>query len=117
MEPSRYDPPRRGLALLGYAALILALPLALFGLTPANEYESWGGAGVDCDGPGTVLFFAPLGLLIYGAGALLNGRHYRQPFKLVVAMICLGICLTLSANIYSAIREQRINEQHRETCG
>jgi hypothetical protein len=59
--------PHRLIAILGYVGLVVALPIALFGLMPANEYTAWGGAGIDCDGPGPVLLFGTLGLAIYGA--------------------------------------------------
>lgn len=110
-------PPRRLLAILGYTALLAALPIALLGLLPVNEYKAWGGAGIDCDGPGPVLFFGALALAIYGAGAVLNGRHLRKPLRLLVAGICVLVCLALIPNVADAVREQRLNELASETCG
>lgn len=109
--------PRSLTAILGYAALVIALPIAFLGLMPANEYKAWGGPGIDCDGPGPVLFFGILGLAIYGAGAVLNGRHFRKPFRLLVAGTCVLVCLALIPNVADAVREQRLNELASETCG
>lgn len=109
--------PRRLMAVLGYVGLVVALPIALFGLMPANEYTAWGGACIDCDGPGPVLFFGILGLAIYGAGAVINGRHFRKPLRLLVAGTCMLACLALIANVADAIREQRLNDLAAETCG
>ncbi|AMS39203.1 hypothetical protein AA2016_0262 [Aminobacter aminovorans] len=109
--------PHRLIAILGHVGLVVALPIALFGLMPANEYTAWGGAGIDCDGPGPVLLFSTLGLAIYGAGAVLNGRHFRKPLRLLVAGTCMLVCLALMANIADAVREQRVNDLASDTCG
>ncbi len=110
-------PRRRIWAFLGYAILVAALPVAVMGLMPANEYKAWGGDGIDCDGPGLVFFFSGLGLAFYAAGALVNGRHFRRPVRLVVACACLLICAALAANLITAIREQRLNDGVPEMCG
>lgn len=104
-------------AILGYAALVLALPLVFVGMMPANEYKAWGGAGIDCDGPGPVLLFGVAALAVYLVGAVLNGRHFRKPARLLIAAICALICLVLAPNIVDAAREQRINDLAVETCG
>ncbi|MBB6467533.1 hypothetical protein HNQ96_003414 [Aminobacter lissarensis] len=114
IEPKR---PRHLAAILGYTALVAGLPIAVLGLMPANEYKAWGGGGIDCDGPGLVLFFGLLGLAIYGAGAVLNGRHFGKPFRLLVAGICVLVCLALIPNFADALREQRLNALATETCG
>ncbi|MEI5681407.1 MULTISPECIES: hypothetical protein [unclassified Mesorhizobium] len=117
MTEIEHHPQRRIWAFLGYAALVIALPVALMGLLPANEYKAWGGDGIDCDGPGLVFFFAGLGLVLYGAGAFVNGRHLRKPFKLVVACACLLVCLALGVNLVAAVKEQRLNDAVPEMCG
>ncbi|GAA2837326.1 hypothetical protein EDC40_106207 [Aminobacter aminovorans] len=109
--------PRHLAAILGYTALVVGLPIVVLGLLPANEYKVWGGGGIDCDGPGLVLFLGLLGLAIYGAGAVLNGRQFRKPLWLLVAGICVLVCLALMPNIADALREQRLNELAAETCG
>lgn len=109
--------PRRIASILGYAALVVALPIAVLGLMPANEYKAWGGGGIDCDGPGPVLFFALLGLAVYGAGAVLNGRQFRQPLRLLVGAFCVLVCLALIPNVADAVREQQLNELAPETFG
>lgn len=114
---SEQKQPRRIAAILGYTALAVALPIAVLGLMPANEYKAWGGGGIDCDGPGPVLFFGVLGLAVYGAGAVLNGRHFRKPLRLLVAAFCVLVCLALIPNVADAVREQQLNELAPETCG
>lgn len=109
--------PRRFWPFLGYAALVAALPMALLGLLPANEYKAWGGGGIDCDGPGPVLFFGAVAIAVFGAGAVLNGRHFRKPVRLLVAGICALVCLALVPNVADAVREQRINHLAAESCG
>ncbi|WP_395448592.1 hypothetical protein ACHMW7_27835 [Aminobacter sp. UC22_36] len=109
--------PRQLAAILGYTALVVALPIAVLGLMPANEYKAWGGGGIDCDSPGPVLFFGVLGLAIYGAGAVLNGRHFRKPLRLLVAGICVLVCLALIPNLADALTEQRLNALATDTCG
>jgi hypothetical protein len=54
--------PRHLAAILGYTALVVGLPIVVLGQLPANGYKAWGGGGIDCDGPGLVLFFGLLGL-------------------------------------------------------
>lgn len=108
---------RRPWAILGYAVLVLALPIAVLGLMPANEYKAWGGGGIDCDGPGPVLFFGTAALAVYLAGALLNGRHFRKPARLLISAACVLVCLALVPNVVDAVREQRLNDLAPETCG
>jgi hypothetical protein len=117
LSETKQSPHRRIWSFLGYAALVVALPVALMGLMPANEYKAWGGDGIDCDGPGLVFFFAGFGLILYGAGAFVNGRNLRKPIRLAVSVICLLICVALAVNLLSAIREQRLNNEVPEMCG
>jgi len=117
MTETEPHPRRRIWPLLGYALLIIALPVALMGLMPANEYKAWGGDGIDCDGPGLVFFFAGLGIALYGVGALVNGRHFRKPLRVAVACVCLSVCMALGVNIVAAIKEQRLNDAVPEMCG
>ncbi|WP_018425913.1 hypothetical protein [Hoeflea sp. 108] len=113
-EPNRV---RRRWAVFGYAVLVAALPIAFLGLLPANEYKAWGGGGIDCDGPGPVLFFGAVAIAIYGAGVVLNGRHFRRPARLLIAGACALVCLAMVPNVADAVREQRINDLASETCG
>jgi hypothetical protein len=104
-------------AWLGLAALVAALPIALLGsVTPSNEYRAWGLEAVDCDGPLSVMLFAVPGLLIYGAGAIAYGFRYRKPLNVVVAGVCLVLCLFLGANLVSAVKAQRLNDRAPEAC-
>ena len=91
--------------------------MAFLGLLPANEYKAWGGGGIDCDGPGPVLFFGAVAIAIYGAGVVLNGRHFTRPARLLIAGACAFVCLALVPNVADAIREQRLNDVASETCG
>lgn len=87
--------------------LVLALPLALFAMAmPPNEYKAQGIDAVDCDGPISVYLFAIPALLIYGAGAVLNGRRHRDRLNLSVSAVCVVLCLLIAANIGRASMEQ-----------
>ena len=98
-----------GLRLAGWISLLLALPLAFLAWShPANEYRATlGMAALDCDGPfGTYLLAAPP-LLIYGAALVLNGRRWRRPLNLAVAVLSLVICALVMANVARAVAEER----------
>ena len=97
----------RNLGCLGYAVLVAALPLAFLGaIALVNEYKSWGLNAADCDGPGTVLLFSIPAVIIYGIGAVVNGRRFRSVRNLIVALLCLAICVGLSFKIAAALDEQ-----------
>lgn len=92
---------------LGFGALLLALPLALFAMAvPPNEYKAQGIDALDCDGPIGVYLFAIPALLIYGVGAVINGRRYRNRLNLSVSAICVVLCLLMAASIGGAYQEQ-----------
>ena len=103
------DTPRRSIRALGWAALLLALPLALLGaLLPPNEYEaSLGIRALDCDGPFSVYLFAGPALLIYGTGAVVNGLRRQRRIDVIVASVCLLICAALLVNLTRAVAHQR----------
>jgi len=103
---------RRKLKLLGWAVLLLALPLALIAaLHPPNEYRA--GLGIDaldCDGPfGTYVFALPA-LLIYGTALVINGLRWRERTSLIVAIMCLLICGAVVANVARAVAMDRQQE-------
>jgi hypothetical protein len=111
--PGRDAPPRPavrgdGPMIAGWIVLVLALPIALFGamLLP-NEYKSWGLEATDCDGPLGVKMFAVPTLLIYGAGFATNLRRARRPVNLIVAILCLLVCIPSALNLVRAIQEER----------
>src|SRR4051812_1923898 len=88
-----YTPPRRGLRALGWAILVLGIPLALLAaLHDPNEYRATLGINaLDCDGPGKTYLLAVPALLIYGAGLAANGLRWRKPLNVIVAALCLAI--------------------------
>ena len=97
----------RYLGCLGYGVLIAALPIAFLGaIALVNEYKSWGLNAADCDGPGIVLMFSVPAIVIYGIGAVVNGRRFRNGRNLTVALLCLAICVGLSFKIAAALDEQ-----------
>lgn len=102
---------------LGIAILVAASPLALAAMTmPANEYKAWGVDAVDCDGPISVYLFAVPALLIYGAGAIVNGRYRRDRLNLVCAVICTLACVLIGVNTVTGIKEQALLERDAEAC-
>jgi hypothetical protein len=102
-----YSPPRRGLRSLGWAVLVLGLPLALLAaLHPPNEYQATLGINaLDCAGPGETYLFALPALAIYGAGLAVNGWRWRKRLNAVAAVLCLGICAAVVANVARAVHE------------
>ena len=99
----------------GYLLLILALPLALAGLIVApNEYQAMGMAGVaDCEGPSNVFLFGWPALAIYATGAILNGIDFRRAHSVVIALLCLGVCIGLSVNLVRAWNAGEANAAER----
>ena len=107
--PGVYDPPRYGFRILGWGALVLALPIAFMGvLHDPNEYKATLGINaLDCDGPAQTYLFAFPTLLIYGLGLILNALRWPRRVNIVAAMLCLGICIATGFNIARADAEQR----------
>jgi len=94
---------------LGWAALLLALPLALVGaLLLPNEYEATLGIrALDCDGPLGVYLFAVPALVIYGAGLVINGLRWQRRINLILALACFLICVAVLANVSRAVALDR----------
>lgn len=102
------DPTRKGIRLLGWAVLILGLPLALFAAShPPNEYQATLGINaLDCSGPFETYMFAVPALLIYGLGSILNGLQWRSWTNAFAALFCLVICIAVIANVSRARTEE-----------
>lgn len=83
---------------------------------PANEYRAWGVDAVDCDGPISVFLFAIPTLLIYGAGAAVNGRYFRTRLNLVFAVLCTLAVVLIAANVAEAVGEQMRMERDPYAC-
>ena len=83
-------------------------------VTLGNEYKAWGVDAVDCDGPISVYLFAIPTLLIYGAGAIMNGCYFHKRLNLVFAILCTLACVLIAAKSAGAVREQVQTE--REAC-
>jgi hypothetical protein len=110
--------PWRGVVFWG--VLILSLPLAFLGVVGmANEYASWGGGGVDCDGPAAIWFSALPAVVVYGLAALV---FIRRAFRRrgwgagVGALACLLLVLALANNLGNAYREAS-QPYYSEVCG
>jgi hypothetical protein len=102
-----------------WTVLLLGLPLAFLGLVvPANKYESWGGSGVDCDGPALLMFAIPAAV-VYALGALVFIRRAvrrRWTGDVLMAVACIALVVALVNNIGNARREQG-ESSYQETCG
>jgi hypothetical protein len=104
---------RRRLATLRRAApwivFVLFFPLALFGLIISpNEYESWGGSGVDCDSPAAILFLAFPAAVAYALVAIVFIRRAirrRGWVPGVAALVCVALVALLARNIRAANAE------------
>lgn len=106
---------RRTASLLGWALLLTGLPLAFLAATHApNEYQATLSLGaLDCDGPmQTYLFAAPV-LVLYFAGFVTNAFRWRKRANLVAAILCLGICAVVTANVLAAATEEH---RQAEAC-
>ena len=105
--------PSLVLRILGWAVLLLGLPVALIGaLAPPNEYEAiFGIDALDCDGPFGVYLFAVPALFIYGVASVINGLRWRRPKNLAVAIVGILICGSLSVNLARAVAEDRDQAQ------
>jgi predicted membrane protein len=104
-----YSPPRRALRILGWAILVLGLPLALLAAVhPPNEYQATLGINaLDCEGPAETYLFALPALAIYGAGFAVNGWRWRKRLNAVTAVLCLGICAVVVVNVGRALQEDQ----------
>lgn len=101
-----------------WAVLVLFLPVAFLGLViQPNEYASWGGSGVDCDGPALVAFAVPAAV-VYGLGGLLLLRRTvrrRSWGAGIAALACAALVAGLVANTRAANREAA-QPYYIETC-
>jgi hypothetical protein len=102
--------------------VIIFLPIVLFGLMASvNEYRDQGiGGGVDCNGPGGVMIFVVLSLVVYAAGtiyyaALLKGARRSLPAAALL-VLCALMLFAAGGKARAAYRE-KIRPEHRETCG
>jgi hypothetical protein len=101
-----------------WAALVLFLPVAVLGLTLLpNEYESWGGSGVDCDGPYLLVFAGPAAVvyalltLVFGVRAVRRRDWAPGLGALLSALLVAG----LWGNIREA-RAELADPDHRLVC-
>ena len=95
--------------LFGWATLLLALPIAALGAyLPPNEYAvTLGIDALDCDGPLKVYIFAVPAFALYAAALVIHGRRWRRSAYLIVALVCLVICVALAANLARAVAEDQ----------
>lgn len=104
---------------LFWGVLILFLPLAFVGLVALpNEYESWGGSGVDCDGPAAIALAAWPSVIVYGIAALVFIRRAfrRRSWTSGAAVVACALLLVgLAKNIRAADREAA-EPSYREIC-
>jgi hypothetical protein len=115
---------RRRLAALRRAAPWIALglfvPAAFFGIVvPPNEYESWGGSGVDCDSPAVILGLGAPAAAAYVLIALVLARralHRRAWVPGVGALACVLLVALLARNLRAATAETA-DPIHQEVCG
>lgn len=105
--------------ILFWGVLVLFLPLAFVGLVALpNEYESWGGGGVDCDGPAAIMLAAWPTAIVYGlAGLVFILRAFRRRSwgAGVGALLCVLLVFGLTNNIRAAAREAA-EPSYREIC-
>jgi hypothetical protein len=102
-----------------WSVLILFLPLAFMGVVALpNERTSWGGGGVDCDGPAAIVMAAWPSAIVYGVAALVFTRRALRRRSWgggVGALLCLLLVAALARNIVAANREAA-TPSYREIC-
>lgn len=103
-----------------WIVFVLFFPPALFGLIiPPNEYESWGGSGVDCDSPAAILFLALPAAVAYALVAIVFIRRAIRRRGWVpgaAALFCVLLVALLARNIRAANAEAA-GPAHQEVCG
>lgn len=98
---------------------VLFLPVAFMGLILLpNEYRSWGGSGVDCDGPFLLVFAIPAAIVYAFLGLVFTGRMLMlRSWIAGVALVCCGL---LVAGLWGNIRQAHAELEdpgHRQVCG
>lgn len=97
---------------------MLFLPVAFLGLALLpNEYESWGGSGVDCDGPFLLVFAVPAAV-VYALLTLVFGIRTVRRRDWVPGLGAL-FCVLLAVGLWGNIREARAelaDPDHRLVC-
>lgn len=103
-----------------WIVFVLFLPAALLGIAlPANEYESWGGSGVDCDSPAAIVGLALVAGTAYALVAIVFIRRAirrRGWVPGVAALFCVALLALLARNVRAANAEAA-DPNHQEVCG
>ena len=98
---------------------MLFLPVALMGLLLLpNEYESWGGSGVDCDGPFLLVFAVPAAIAYALLGLLFTGRAVM--LRDWTSGLAVLVCALLVAGLWTNIRKAQAELEdpgYRQVCG
>lgn len=101
-----------------WAVFVLFLPVAFGGLLLLpNEYESWGGSGVDCDGPFLLVFAVPAAV-VYALLTLVFGVRSVRRRDWVPGLGAL-LSVLLVAGLWGNLREARAelaDPDHRLVC-
>ncbi len=106
--------------------LILFLPLALMAIfLPPNEYAALADgdlyAGIDCDSPTVVMFFAIPSFIVYSFGIISFISIYLETKKiyyLLIISVCGIILASIASNALTAIKLHNLNiSENIEVCG
>ena len=102
-------------ARLGWGLLVIGLPLAFLAAThDPNEYQATLGLdALDCDGPLQTYLLALPVLMLYSAGVVLNVSRWRKRANPIGAILCVGICAVVTANVLAAVTE---GHRQAESC-
>jgi hypothetical protein len=122
VDPGAAGRRRRGAAALRRAApwmlLALFLPVAMLGLVILpNEYERWGGGGVDCDGPMLLVFAIPAAVACSLLALVFIRRAVRRRswVPALAALVCAVLVPPLVANIHAA-RAEQTDPDYQQVC-
>lgn len=101
-----------------WLALALGLPLAVMGLAlQANEYRSWGGSGVDCNGPFLLVFAVPAAIVYAFLALVFLGRVLV--LRSWTAALAAAFSVLLVAGLWENIRQARAelsDPDHQLVC-
>lgn len=116
--PAAFPGPAPLRGMVPWGVLALFLPPAFMGIVALpNEYRSWGGSGVDCDGPLLVTWAVPAAV-VHAVDALVfisRVFRHRSPGAGVAAAACLLLVAGLVANVGAARRETK-DPDYRLVC-
>jgi hypothetical protein len=110
--------PRPWRPAVPWAVFVLFLPVAFLGLVLLpNEYRSWGGSGVDCDGPFLRVFAIPAAIVYALLGSIFIARALMlRSWAAGVAVVFCGLLVAGLCNNIRKAQAELEDPDHRQVC-